>query len=164
MKIILIGFASSGKSTVGRILADKLQTNFYDTDALIEKETHLTVAQIFSQFGEEHFRALENQTMERLRNVDNAVIALGGGSVLCAAFSALTENATVVWLQVSADKAIERLAGDFTRPLFSGLTFAAFHDLITKRNLLYSAAHNLAVDTDSKTPDQVAQEILRCIQ
>ena len=164
MKIILIGFASSGKSTVGRILADKLQTDFYDSDNLIEKETHLTVAQIFSQFGEAHFRMLENQTLQRLCDVTDAVIALGGGSVLCSNFAALAQNATVVWLQVSATKAIERLAGDFTRPLFSGLTFDAFHNLVKQRNLLYSAAYNIAVDTDDKTPTQAAQEILHCIK
>ncbi|MCM1289791.1 MAG: shikimate kinase [Corallococcus sp.] len=161
MKILLIGFASSGKSTVGKLLAEKLHWNFYDSDVLVEQTADCSVAQIFSDCGEEYFRNLENKVLQRLTLSDNAVVALGGGSVLCADFMALAQNSTVVWLQVSPKSVAERLAGDTTRPLFDGLPTPTLSKLVDQRTPLYKAVANVAVTTDGKTPQEVVQEIAR---
>lgn len=161
MKIVLIGFATSGKSTVGAILAKHLNLNFYDTDLLIEQAEHTSIQQIFTERGEEYFRQLENNILQQLCNVDNAVIALGGGSVLCSNFSTLAQNSTVVWLQVNAESVVTRLQGNNTRPLFSGQPPEKISQLLDKRTPLYQAASNFAVDTNCHTPKEVAQQILQ---
>lgn len=161
MKILLIGFASSGKSTVGRLLAEQLRLDFYDSDALVEQVAECSVSQIFSDHGEKYFRALENKILQRLIKQDNAVVALGGGSVLCADFNALAHGSTVVWLQVSVQSVAARLVGDTSRPLFDDLPVEMLHGLIAERTPLYRAAANLCVCTDGKTPSQVVQEIAR---
>lgn len=163
MKILIIGFAASGKSTAGKLLADKLHLPFYDVDCLIEQDAEKTVAEIFADFGEGYFRNLENKALERLTDADNAVVALGGGSVLCNNFSALTQNATVVWLQANASTVYERLVGDATRPLFNGLSVTALQQLINERAPHYRAAARVIVATDNATPAEVAQEIARLL-
>ena len=164
MKIVLIGFASSGKSTVGAMLAQQLNTHFYDSDLMVEQVANMSVAQIFSQHGEEYFRNLENEVLQRLSQVDNAVVALGGGSVLCKDFATLARNSTVVWLQVSVASVADRLNGDLSRPLFDGLTEQALAKLMDKRVRYYKAAANFAVTTDGQTPAQVAQQVLSLLQ
>lgn len=163
MKILLMGFAASGKSAAGKLLADKLHLSFYDVDCLIEQAAGKTVAQIFADFGEQYFRKLENNALKRLTDVDNAVVALGGGSVLCDDFAALTQNSTVVWLKVSASTVFARLADDTTRPLFDGLSEPALQKLMDARAPLYRSFTNFEVATDNKTPAEVAQEIAQKI-
>jgi len=160
MKILFVGFASSGKSTVGKLLAAERHLNFFDSDSLVEQVAECSVAQIFSDYGQQYFRNLENKILQRLTAQDNAVVALGGGSVLCEDFAALAQGATVVWLQVSAKSASARLSGDNSRPLFDGLSTAMLSDLIAERTPLYRAAADFAVATDNKTPSQIVHEIL----
>lgn len=160
MKILLIGFASSGKSTVGKLLAEQLHLNFCDSDSLIEQVAECSVAQIFSDFGEQYFRNLENKILQRLMAPDDIVVALGGGSVLCADFAPLARGSTVVWLQVSAQNVATRLLGDNTRPLFDGVPVATLSAMMAERTPLYKAVANFAVTTDNKLPARVVQEIL----
>lgn len=78
MKVVLIGFRGTGKTTVGRILANRLGLPFYDTDALIEQRAGMPIPEIFRRAGEAHFRALEREVIASLRTAEG-VIATGGG-------------------------------------------------------------------------------------
>ncbi|HYE99476.1 MAG TPA: shikimate kinase [Planctomycetota bacterium] len=82
MNVILIGFRGSGKTTVGRALAERLKREFIDCDEYIERRTQLSIAEIFSRHGESHFRTLESEALAELSALDGKVIATGGGAVL----------------------------------------------------------------------------------
>src|SRR5262245_19245459 len=79
MNLVLIGFMGTGKSEIGRRLAERLKRAFFDTDAMIEKQTGFRVTQLFEKGGEDSFRELETQTIRLVSTLDNAVIATGGG-------------------------------------------------------------------------------------
>lgn len=80
--IVLTGFMASGKTTVGMVVAKKLNLMFYDTDKIIEEQEGRSVSEIFNEFGEKYFRELENKLAISLKNIENAVIATGGGFVI----------------------------------------------------------------------------------
>src|SRR5437667_9810694 len=82
MNVILIGFRGSGKSTVGKVLAERLGLEFIDCDARIEAQAGVTIREIFEKHGETHFRTLESQTLTELAKLDGKVIATGGGAAL----------------------------------------------------------------------------------
>ncbi|MCH5152025.1 MAG: shikimate kinase [Clostridiales bacterium] len=156
-KIILIGFACCGKSTVGKILANRLNCAFVDTDREIAKRSNLTVEQIFGCYGENYFREKENQLLKTL--VDgNTVVACGGGSVLADSFNAFSADGTVVWLTATAQTVRDRL-GDVPRPLFDRLTVEQLNEYMLRRNPIYEKYAHIKFATDCKTPEQVAEEI-----
>lgn len=157
-KIILIGFATSGKSSVGQCLADKLNAKFVDTDAEIERECGMTVQQIFDVHGEEYFRQKENQLLLSLADRPNVVIACGGGSVLAESFSQFAADSAVIWLTVTAST-VKRRLGDTPRPLFDGLTEAQLQHFIDARTPFYRRYATLTLNTDDSTPEQIANEL-----
>ena len=158
-KIVLIGFATSGKSTVGKLLAKKIGAEFVDTDVEIQRQCKLTVQQIFDNFGEEYFRQKENQLLLSLAGKQNIVVACGGGSVLADSFSQFAKDSVVIWLTASATTVKSRL-GDIPRPLFDGLTEQQLEDFINSRAPLYERYAKVSVRTDGLTPEQIAEKIL----
>ena len=160
-KIILIGFAATGRSTVGALLADKLTTEFIDVDHEIESVAGKSVQRILEQDGEQYFRSLENHELSKLTS-KAAVIACGGGSVLCDSFSQLAATGRVVWLQASADIIHRRLNGG--RPLFDGLTVSQLNAFIQQRSVLYGTYADIAIATDEFTPEQVAAQLLNMLK
>ena len=161
-KIILIGFATSYKTTVGRLLADKLQYSFVDTDAEIERRNNLTIQQIFDTYGEKYFRAEESQLLTELAQSSRAVIACGGGTALADNFDQFVANGVVVWLTATAQTVLSRL-GDTQRPLFDGRTYEQIDGYISARNPIYSKYANLKISTDGKSSNEIAQQILSMI-
>ena len=112
--IVLIGMPGSGKTTLGQILAEKLDREFVDTDDEIIKEAGMEISDIFSKYGEEHFRNLESDIIKRLSLAGSKVIATGGGAVLRKEnVDALKQNAVVVLL----DRSLEELEPTSDRPL-----------------------------------------------
>ncbi len=112
MRIFLIGYMGSGKTTIGNLLAEVLSIPFYDTDEEIEKQTHRDIASIFKQSGEPHFRALERSTLEWLISEhENAVIATGGG-LPCndVTISAMLNAGSVIYLDCDASTLFKRIA------------------------------------------------------
>ena len=115
--IVLIGMPGSGKSTVGRLLADVLNTTYIDTDDMVETQANMTISSIFHKFGEPHFRALESEAAERAGAMDNMVIATGGGMILKAYnMDALKKKGTVFFLDRPLDHIFSDV-DDETRPL-----------------------------------------------
>lgn len=153
-KLILIGFAATGKTSVGILLAQKLGVRFVDVDQLIQDETGLTVEKIFAQHGEAFFRKLEEAKLQQLTPITDAVIACGGGSVLSCEFAPLAATGKVVWLTASAATVKNRLTRG--RPLFDGKTEQQLQRYIELREPLYRQYADVTICTDNLSVEQIA--------
>ena len=160
-KIVLIGFAACYKSTVGKILADRLGCTFVDTDDEIERDCSMSVQQIFESYGEWYFRERESELLQTL-NSDNTVVACGGGSVLSRNFDAFAKDSVVIHLTASANTVRARL-GAVHRPLFDALSTEELNIYMRKRSTLYAKYAQAVFSTDGKTSEQVAEQIYNYI-
>lgn len=158
MKIILIGFSCSYKTSAGRILADKMGVPFVDTDEQITSTSGESVQEIFSKYGEEEFRQRENELLSTLIARNEIVIACGGGSVLCGNFAELCNGATVVRLTSTASTVMSRL-GEISRPLSDGLTLAELEERLATRSSYYSKYADYKVATDGLTSEETAETV-----
>ena len=161
MMITLTGFMGSGKTTVGKVLADFLGCPFMDLDDLVVKKAGKSIPDIFAQDGEPAFRQLEAQVLRK--TVDKyaestAVLALGGGAVLAPASAALLHEKTVcIYLRATIDTLLARLAGETAgRPLAD----ASIADRLASREPIYEETAHVIIDTDGLSPDEVADEII----
>ncbi len=159
VRIALIGFMGSGKSTVGALLAGMLGWDFADLDALAEAEAGCPVAELFAARGEEAFRRLESACLRGLAGRGKVVIATGGGAPLRTANGWLFRDAgtAVLHLHVTLDEALARTRGDTSRPLLANEP-----DEVRR---LYEARlpryRNLGIEiaTDGRTPEDIAADI-----
>jgi shikimate kinase len=133
--IFLIGFMGSGKSTLGRKLANHLSLPFIDMDKYIEKKNGATVQELFSQLGEEGFRRLEREALEELAKTQHGVIATGGGApCFFSNMQHMNEWGTTIYLRVSAQELAIRLSTSSTeRPLLKGLHDEELLNFITEK-------------------------------
>lgn len=116
--IFLVGFMGAGKSTVGRLLAEKLSYRFIDLDALIEEQTGRSIKAIFVESGEGEFRRLEREAIESCGKLERSVIALGGGAYISEENRTLLRSlGKTVWLDCPLGICLTRVAGDRSRPL-----------------------------------------------
>ncbi len=159
--VFLIGFMGAGKSTVGRLLSERVRMPFVDLDSVIEQGAQASVSELFASRGEEGFRALETEALASLAACPPSVVACGGGVVLRPENRThLHSLGTVVYLRVTAGEAVARVGDASTRPLLAGGagTLAAT-SLLAAREALYKAAADITVDTVGRLPEQVADEI-----
>lgn len=159
--VVLIGLPGSGKTTVGRMVADVLKATFSDVDALIERDEGRTVTQIFADRGEPAFRALERARVESLLGDSPGVIAPGGGwAAAPGTLESLRGRAIAVYLVTSPEIAAERVAPQGGRPLLAGADPAgAMRGLLRARRARYERA-DAAVTTDGRAPEIVAGEVV----
>ncbi len=165
MNIVLTGFMTTGKSSVGRLLAERLGYAFFDTDDMIEKQTGLSIAEIFSKGTEASFRELETRTVNLLAVLDHAVIATGGGVPLRAGnMDELEKNGKIVCLTAAPATVLERLRSDAgTRPLLQGAEpLQRIETLLADRKTAYARCH-ASVATDGLTVEQVADNVRRAV-
>jgi shikimate kinase len=156
--IALIGFMGSGKSTVGRELADRMGWDFADLDSLIEEREGARVAEIFASRGETAFRLLESRYLAGLAGRERLVVAAGGGTPVSAANREFFTRAATFFLSVSLPVALERTGADPSRPLLArGL--AALRELYDSRLPVYRSL-GMEIDTDPLTPAEVAVRIM----
>jgi shikimate kinase len=166
MNLVLIGYRGTGKSTVARLIAEKLVWPWFDADAQIESLSGKSIAQIFSDEGEEAFRDWESRVIADLVQQDRCVLALGGGAVMRPANrAALARQSKVVWLRASPETLWQRIQQDRStaerRPNLTaqgGIT--EIIATLDARNPIYRECAQLEVDTQGKTPQQVADAIL----
>ncbi|PKN52570.1 MAG: shikimate kinase [Deltaproteobacteria bacterium HGW-Deltaproteobacteria-13] len=165
MKVVLIGYRATGKSTVGRILSAKLNINFWDTDVMVEKMMAMPVKEIVAKNGWDFFRARETEAVKFLTQKGDCVIATGGGVILSSENVDLLKQAgVIIWINAPLHDIIERLRKDALnesiRPQFtSGDLVQETTDIMKLRLPLYDKAADYIVDTTDKNADQVAAEI-----
>jgi shikimate kinase len=177
MKVVLIGYRATGKSTVGRILAHKLKIAFWDTDAMIEKKMAMPIKEIVALHGWDYFRSKERETINFLTQKEDCVIATGGGVVLFREnvdllkqnVDLLKQSGVVIWLNAPLQEIIERLKKDAqkeaTRPQFtSGNIVQETIDIMRERLPLYENAADYTIDTLNKNPEQVTEEIYQYLR
>jgi len=161
--IYLVGFMGSGKSTVGKILAEKLNMNFIDIDKLIEEKEGMKIKDIFEQKGESYFRELERKQIEAIVNQEGVIVSTGGGlGANLDNMNLMKKNGDVIWLDVSLNTVLDRLKNDQDRPLLKQPT-EKIKQLFEERKNIYRLA-NIRINADKKTPSQIVEEILTKIK
>jgi shikimate kinase len=171
MNVVLIGFRGSGKTTVGKALAEKLGREFIDCDVFIETRTHLTIREIFSMGGESHFRTLESEAITELSKLDGKVIATGGGAVLkYQNMQVFKRNASkIFFLEVGPETALARIEGDPTtrarRPALTDKDPATeIREQITFRHPYYLKAADITIVADGRKVEEIVAEILKHLE
>lgn len=159
-RVVLVGVPGSGKTTVGLLLAERLGVGFRDTDQDVERTEGRSVPDIFVEDGEPYFRALERAAVVAALEEHDGVLALGGGAVLDEGTRSLLADQPTVWLQVGASAGAHRVGLDVPRPVLLGNVRSRMVALLNERSPLYDAVARLRVDTESRTPDEVADSIL----
>lgn len=164
MNIALTGFMGTGKTVVGRVLAERLGWEFVDVDAAIEQNAEMSVADIFARFGENGFRDRETQAIKKLSALDHKVFSCGGGAVLRAENMDLLEKSGIVVCLTAAPEVIfARLKGNTTRPLLRVPDpLAKIRDMLVQRAPFYRRC-SLTVATDNLTPALISDRILRAL-
>ncbi|MEW6580107.1 MAG: shikimate kinase [Chloroflexota bacterium] len=158
--LVLAGFMGTGKSMVGRLVAERLGLAFVDTDAEIERRAGRSIAQIFAQDGEAAFRRLEAQVCQEVAAGRGQVIAVGGGALLDdSTRQAFERTGLIVCLTCSLDEILRRVGDDPARPLFS-TDRERLTALYAARAAHYAALPH-TVDTTARTPAAVAGEVIR---
>ena len=160
MNLILIGFRGCGKSTVGRLAADRLGLRFVDTDELVEKRANMSIARMFEELGEARFREVEAAVIRSLDGERACLIAAGGGAPCSGANRAvLASLGTVVWLKASAAVAVERIRAS-GRPRLTPLPLEEeVEALMRDRHGAYAETADREIDTDGKKEEEVIHEL-----
>ncbi|MGN0374901.1 MAG: shikimate kinase [Butyrivibrio sp.] len=160
--IILIGFMGCGKSTIGKYISDNRNYELIDTDSYIEEQQNRTIKEIFDTEGEEYFRNLETECIEKLiaMESDRLVVAVGGGLPMKEINRRLLHNlGTIIYLKAKVDTLEERLKGDVTRPLLRGDLRRRIEDLFALRENVYEELADITVETDGCSYDEILQSI-----
>lgn len=162
--ICLIGFMGSGKSTVGKILAEKLKIPFIDLDEEIEKNEKRKISEIFEKDGEDYFREIESRSLIQSLSNKPVVAALGGGVIEREDNrKVLQKDCTVVYLTASVETITRRIEAEIEkRPKISKTDpVKDINALLVSRLQRYEIASNISLKTDNMTPDEVADNIIK---
>ncbi|NIJ11671.1 shikimate kinase [Saccharomonospora amisosensis] len=159
--IVVVGPPGSGKSTVGPLLANRLGKPYHDADAELEASTGRRIADIFATDGEEVFRAIEEEVVAEGLARDDGVYALGGGAVLSERTRKRLLGHIVVFLNVGMAEGVRRTGMSTARPLLAGINpRATYKALLEARLPVYRAVATVEVDTDDRSPDEVADQVV----
>lgn len=162
-RVVIVGPPGSGKSTAALLLAERLGLPARDTDEDVERSTGRSIADIFVEHGEEEFRRLERVAVAEALATHDGVLAVGGGCVLDEDTRALLRGRTVVFLDVGIKDAASRVGLNRDRPLLLGNPRAQWIRLMSARRHLYEEVATVRVDTDGRTAEQVADEVVRVV-
>ena len=162
MKIFLIGPMGSGKSTIGKVLSERLEYDFYDTDKLVEKVVGKKIKEIFEQNGEQYFRLKESKELDKTRKLKNAVIATGGGIIENEKNRLfLKEEKKVIFLESSIERQYDRTKESQKRPLLNnGDSMKILKNLYQKRLSFYQEVSKLKISMDNLTEGKIFEKIL----
>jgi shikimate kinase len=160
--LVLVGPPGAGKTTVGRVLARRLGVSFTDVDTLIVERIGKSIAEMFTEDGEDAFRALEREVVAEALATADGVLALGGGSVLAASTRERLHGHRVVLLWVGLSDGLRRTGmSTVARPLLAGVNpRATFKALLDARAPLYREVATVEVDTSRRSANQVARAVL----
>ena len=169
MKVYLVGYMGSGKSTIGRLLAEQLKLDFIDFDRFIEQEEGKTIAHIFDSTGEDKFRELEHSYLKKILPTENAIISLGGGTpCFHNNMDLITGNGISVYLEMDVDTLVQRLSkARNKRPLIRGLNETELKLFIEanleKRRPLYQKSA-YTIQGQDRSPDEIVAAIVKLLR
>lgn len=160
--IYLIGFMGVGKSTIGKLLAEKTKTELVEMDETIEEEQKMTINEIFAGYGEQYFRDLESELIEKIARQENKIVSCGGGAVLRPENVAnMKKSGTIVFLSATPESIFQRVRYGTNRPLLNGnMNVEYIAGLMEKRQAVYEKAADVTVSTDGKEKQEIVGEIL----
>lgn len=160
--IFLIGFMGAGKTTVGRVLARKLDYSFVDLDHVIEEQQGRSVRDIFFDSGEAEFRRLEKEAVKSCGALGAAIVALGGGAYGSRENRSFIRSiGKVVWLDCPLDTCLSRIADDASRPLLRSRD--EMEAMLAERRPYYAQA-DFVVDSQSNSADEIADAIVASLK
>jgi shikimate kinase len=159
--IFFIGLMGAGKTTIGRLIAKQLGMDFYDSDHEVERKTGVKIPLIFELEGEAGFRKRETAAIEDLTQLNNIVMATGGGVVLLAENRELLKNnGTVIYLRANVHDLWIRTRNDKTRPLLQGTNIKQkLEQLYFERNPIYTSLADIIVDTGAQSAIEISKYI-----
>ena len=165
-RVILIGPMGSGKTTIGKLIAKRLDIAFRDTDQVVEEETGRTVSDIFLEDGEDAFRLLEKSVLRNELLSDGTVLALGGGAPISMdAQSALRAIASpVVYLDISLATVAPRIGFNRDRPLLLHNPRGQWQTLMEARRPIYESIADTVIDVNTKSETEIVDEILEVLK
>ena len=159
--LILLGMMGVGKTTIGRLLAKKLNLDFYDIDQIIEKENNMKISDIFKKKGEIFFRKQEESITINSLKIKNSVISLGGGAFVN---ENIRQNvllkARSFWLTTSIGILKSRIKSNKRRPVINQIGLKNIEDLFKKRKEFYSLAHH-KIECEKLTLNQISDKIIK---
>jgi shikimate kinase len=158
--VVIVGPPGSGKSTVGRAVAEQLGLGFRDTDADVEAASGKSIPDIFVQDGEEAFRAREREAVADAVAEHPGVLSLGGGAVIDPATREVLRSCTVVYLRVGLAEGLKRVGMAASRPVLALNPRAQYRSLLERRSPLYEEVASVTVDTDGRTLDEVVAVVV----
>jgi shikimate kinase len=164
-RIILIGPMGSGKTTIGKSLAQKLSLEFRDTDSVIEQREQKTVSQIFIEDGEDAFRAIEREVLKEELQGSDTVLALGGGAPISVeAQSALQASEShVIYLDISLANVAPRIGFNRDRPLLLNNPRGQWQTLMEARRPIYESVADTVVDVNKRSQSEIVAQILEVL-
>ena len=162
----LIGMPGSGKSKIGKLVANALNLEFFDSDKLVEKRVGKTIAELFFEDGEDFFRQIESEIIAGLYLRENFVASLGGGAVLSKKnWELIRRSGKTIWLDASVETLLERLRRKNHRPLFPAENqFEYLQTTLELREPLYRLADFRFITTNHQSPKNLAEKIVEKIQ
>ena len=164
--VVLIGPPGAGKSTIGRVVADRLGVAALDTDDAVQQVSGSSIGDLFFDHGEAYFRTLERDAVATALREHTGILSLGGGSVIDSQTQAdLRELCAdrVVFLDVTIGDAAGRVGFDQSRPLLNVNPRASWTALMKVRRPIYAALAAVTVDTSRRTPDEIADEVITAL-
>ncbi|MCU0550460.1 MAG: shikimate kinase [Leptolyngbya sp. Prado105] len=164
VSVFLIGMMGVGKTTVGQLLAQRLNYEFLDTDEFIEQATGQSVSTIFAESGESIFRQLETATLAQVSARLRKVVATGGGIVVTPDNWSYLRHGVIIWLDLPVEQIQKRLRNDTTRPLLQQQDLAErLTQLLSERRSRYAQADIHILIQPDETPDQITERVLSAI-
>ena len=164
MKIILIGLMGAGKTTIGKELSNKLNLRFIDMDDEIEKQSKMSIVDIFEKYGENRFREIESKLLEKIALEDDIIISTGGGIIkVDDNRKLLKKQDNVVFLNGSIDTLVKNVSNDiYKRPLLKDSTdlYIKIEELLKERYEKYKESSNIIIDINNKNIIEVVSQIL----
>lgn len=162
-KIILCGFTSSGKTTIGKLLSDRLELPFYDTDQMLVSKNDMTIPEIFQKGGEPLFRDLEHEIAKQVCTLAPSIISTGGGMLTYSRNGEiLKKNGLIFYIDRPFEDCYRNLSAESNRPLFKNNSKEQLQLLYHERRAKYQTYAAYTIKNDS-TPKNAVEEICRIL-